>query len=111
MWCRRVVQRLAEPAPVQLKYLRELGVEGSIDELVLEFDDVWSPLAPLLASEADRPLRESLLRLNEAFKSHDLSWSPAALSASDSWQRVRNKAADALIELDAILVDDEASHG
>lgn len=86
-----VVERLGLPAQNQLNYLKKLGVDGSADELGLEFDDVWLALRPLLDASKDEELLSALTALDEAL-SVDSLWDPRSLERSETWQEVRRLA-------------------
>ena len=85
----RVLGRLADPADLQLAYLSQLGVEGSIDELALEFDDVFRPLAPALSERGASDVVAALGAVDAALGSETLGWSAAALLESPEWNRIR----------------------
>lgn len=88
---RAVVDRLSWPAEDQLSYLKDLGVEGSIDELGLEFDDVWLAVKPLLAA-SDEALLWRFEALDEALASDALRWDAESLQQSGRWREVRELA-------------------
>jgi hypothetical protein len=87
------VARLAIPPTEQLAYLASIGVGGLADELALEFDDAYQPVAPLLEElEAPEELREDLTSLDQALTSDSLEWSIAAVGESDAWAEIRHLA-------------------
>lgn len=90
-----VLCRLSSPADDQLQYLRSLGIEGSIDELGLEFDDVWRVLSPLLET-SDRELQDRLSDVDRALSSENVPWNADALGLSLEWHRIRVLARHAL---------------
>lgn len=90
-----VLRRLSSPADDQLQYLRNLGIEGSIDELGLEFDDVWRVLSPLLEI-SDRELQDRLSDIARALSSDNVPWDAGALRHSLEWHRIRELARLAL---------------
>ena len=93
---RVVVDRLSLSAEQQLEHLGLMGVEGSIDELGLEFDDVWAPLGPLL-DHGDAAIRSSLEALDRALENPSLQWDERALRESVEWARIREMAREALV--------------
>lgn len=107
-----VLGRLASPADVQAAYLARLGVAGSIDELALEFDDLFKPLEPRLDG---RPGWEaalaSLRELDSSLSSEQLSWSYEALRHSPGWEEVRRLAgaSEQLVRAAAASVADAGS--
>jgi len=83
-----VLARLAAPADVQSTYLEQLGVGGSLDELALEFDDVFRPVEAQIENnsywtEALASLRE----LDRALSSEHLRWTGEALRDAD-WEQI-----------------------
>ena len=89
---RAALTRLGAPADEQLNYLRGLGVEGSLDELALEFDDAYRPLADVVGLGLDRPDVAMLLRqLDSALASDTLRWAADDIS-SDEWECIRRLA-------------------
>ena len=70
-----VLGRLASTSEEQNQYLAELGVAGSLDELALEFDDRYRPLASVLELLPRGPetLRQ-LQAVDGALKSETLGW-------------------------------------
>lgn len=95
---RDVVHRLSMLAVDQVEYPKALGVEGSIDELGLEYDDVWPPLRKLL-TPADEELRLAMEALDLALSSASISWAAEDLETSD-WRRIRELAQNVLDVLD-----------
>jgi hypothetical protein len=103
-WIRGVVSRLADPAPEQLRYLRQSGIDGIVDELALEFEDTL-PFVSRLEAHGVVPagtgarfaaVNELLDQMSDA---GDEVWSEAALSADPRWEQVRRYAGDALANL------------
>ncbi|WP_284528463.1 hypothetical protein [Microbacterium sp. T2.11-28] len=89
---RSALARLGAPADEQLNYLRGLGVEGSLDELALEFDDAYRPLADVVGLRPDRPDVAKLLRqLDSALASDALRWAADDIY-SDEWESIRRLA-------------------
>jgi hypothetical protein len=84
------VARLAMPPTEQVAYLASLGVGRLADELALEFDDAYQPVAPLL-EELDAPeeLRGDLKSLDRALTSDDIEWPIAAVGESAAWAEIR----------------------
>ena len=95
-----VLHRLCSSADDQLRYLRGLGVGDSIDELGLEYDDVWMVFVGLL-DEAEGELQTRLQDLDRALSSDDLIWEAGALRDSLAWRRIRDLARHALEALGA----------
>ena len=94
--------RLAASAPDQIRYLTELGVADLVDELALEFDDLYRPRASLLeevAPEAAAACRE----LDRMLSNAQLSWTFADLESAE-WQRIRAAA----VAAHSALTDDSA---
>jgi hypothetical protein len=103
-WIRTVVSRLADPADEQLRYLREAGIEGVVDELALEFDDTLPFVARLEeAGAVPSGTRERFARLNEQLDrlsdAGDAAWTEDALRSDPRWQQVRQAAGQALAAL------------
>jgi hypothetical protein len=101
LWLDRLVtavDHLAAEPVAQKAYLASEGFEGSVDELALEFDDLYVPLAPQLA-QLDIPhlAIEKLIRLDELLArmsgpQHAELWEPDALVTSHEWSEVRRLA-------------------
>jgi hypothetical protein len=94
------VQRLAAPPGVQVRYLEELGVAPSADELALELDDVWRAAVPELTD----PQRTAVERLDAALQElsggdDETLWRVDALESDPHWDAVRRLARDALTML------------
>lgn len=85
--------RLAAPATDQIEYLTSLGVADLADELALEFDDLYRPMAMLLeqvSPESAAACRELDLLLS----SDQLGWTFADLESAE-WGLIRATAAAA----------------
>ena len=95
------LRRLASPATEQRRYLEELGVSPDVDELALEFDDLWPSVRPF-SSEALRCCCDELDRYFGTFsgKTFEALWHVDALSRSE-WEGVRELAGRALAALPA----------
>lgn len=97
-----VLGRLAAAAPDQIEYLTAVGVADLVDELALEFDDLYRPRAPQLegaSAEAAAACRE----LDRMLSSDRLGWSFADLESTE-WEKIRATAAAA----SAALIRDSA---
>ena len=90
-----VLRRRAAPSDEQERYLRDLGVAPSIDELGLEFDDCFRPLAPRLADDKATRALEALIVVDAALSDEDLPWTDAGLRESPEWEHVRALAREA----------------
>ncbi|MCB2262240.1 MAG: hypothetical protein LGR52_04775 [Candidatus Thiosymbion ectosymbiont of Robbea hypermnestra] len=95
-----VLRNLSSSADEQLEYLTALGMQNSIDEIALEFDDIVGPfVADLKLPEAVRnKLRSIDERLNKMSDHKDL-WTPAALKSRQEWTEIRSVARRALDDL------------
>jgi hypothetical protein len=98
---RHVVERLGQPADRQLLYLRQLGLPDGIDELALEFDDVYRPLRwRLVASISPDDLLASLdaigILLTQLSTGPPDNWTATELATSPTWEEVRKAALRAL---------------
>jgi hypothetical protein len=91
------VTRLAADAQEQEQYLRQQGTWPSLDELVLDLDDVER--AATVPAEAVAPLRRLSEKLDAmSGPANSRLWGPDALSDPE-WNDVRLVAADALTAL------------
>lgn len=94
---RDAVARLAAAPEDQLQYLATLGVDGSADELALEFDDIYRPAQPLLDQvAAPDDVRIALQRLDGRLGRSTIDWSTRSLAESEDWAETRRLAAQAL---------------
>lgn len=89
------LQRLAMPAREQVRYLNEIGANGSADELGLEFDEAatgasLSPDAKHRVSVLDAYLTRISGPTNAQV------WTFEALRTSAEWKKVRRLAREAL---------------
>lgn len=76
------------PAEEQSKYLENLGVSPSADELALEFDDMFVPLSAHWRDTGDsQELLAACTILDAALKAQT-DWTVADLRA-DSWTQIR----------------------
>lgn len=91
------LQRLAAPASEQVEYLAALGVGDLADELALEFDDLYRPLAARL-DEFSPGLSLACQELDRRLASQHLGWTFTDLG-SPGWAEVRATAAAALAAL------------
>ncbi len=92
----RILERLAAPASVQRQYLATLGVSPNMDELALEFGDVWPAVRPF-ASEGVRAACEALDRrlLELSGRANEDVWDIGAIDGVE-WAGIRALASDAL---------------
>jgi hypothetical protein len=92
-----VVKRLAAPPDEQVAHLRGLGSFPSLDELALEFDDVFGPpgSTPPAGEWADALKRlAAMLSAMSGPENADL-WTPEALHGAE-WAEVRELAREAI---------------
>ncbi len=99
---REVVDRLGWSAPEQLAYLKALGVAGSVDELGLEFDDIW-PAVKTRLSTVNEELFRHLEAVHTALDRDTLRWDVESLAHSQEWQEIRELARKV-----SELLDDES---
>lgn len=102
---KRSLHLLAAPPEEQLAHLRLIGCEQCIDELALEFDDIFpegsSGAALALTKSQLRGVQEVQAQLaTMSGPEHEQIWKPAALTTSDEWRAVRSSATRALALLD-----------
>jgi hypothetical protein len=93
------VKRLAAPADEQVAYLRRLGSFPSLDELALEFNDMFVP-ARATSSNAPSEWADALRRLDERLdemsgQANAELWLARALNGTE-WTQVRELARAAL---------------
>lgn len=89
--------RLAAPASEQINYLTSLGVADLTDELALEFDDLYRPIAEAL-DHLSPESASACRQLDQILSSDELGWSFADLESAE-WERVRASAAAAAAAL------------
>ncbi|MCM3657280.1 hypothetical protein M3147_08455 [Agromyces mediolanus] len=95
---RDALTRLASPPADQMRYLTALGTADLLDELALEFDGYFVPLAGELRRRA--PRCESLCRrLDGMLDSDTLGWRFDDLG-SDEWSEIRSVAVEAVVAFD-----------
>lgn len=94
----KAVQHLSMPADEQIAYLESLGMQGCVDELGLEFDDVMLFVQTLKTTSylTDQQI-DCLDQLNECLISMSgqekpALWTYEALLKSAEWNRVRTLA-------------------
>jgi hypothetical protein len=89
---------LASSPEEQKQHLLRLGLVGSVDELALECDDAYRPLAQALQDRL--PVAGAACsRVDGLLCDKDLGWTEEDL-ANAEWQRVRSSARDALSALE-----------
>lgn len=92
------IKRLAAPADEQIAYLRRLGSFPSLDELALEFDDMFGPAGTLPEGSPEwvEALRKLDQRLDEiSGHENEHLWLAQALEGTE-WTEVRDLARNAL---------------
>lgn len=89
--------RLAAPATEQIEYLTSLGVADLVDELALEFDDLYRPIARDL-EKASPETAAACRALDHMLSSDQLGWTFADLESAD-WEAIRATAAAAAARL------------
>lgn len=88
-----VLARLAAPADLQIEYLTRLGVAPLIDELALEFDDIFKPLAHRIDGRPGwKNALASLRELDSSLDSDQLPWTIDDLRESRDWEEIRRLA-------------------
>lgn len=93
---------LASDADAQLRYLKDQGVPGCIDELALDYDDMAAAANDMLqVGEIDIDQRDCIKSLNEFLKhfsgeSNAHLWTPDALQSAAEWKQVRSMARNCL---------------
>lgn len=92
--------RLAAPAANQIAYLTALGVADLVDELALEFDDLYRPRVGQL-QQASAQSSVACRDLDRMLSNDQLGWTFADLESRE-WERIRATAARAL---DALVLD------
>ncbi len=85
--------RLAAPATDQIEYLTSLGVADLADELALEFDDLYRPIARDL-DQVSPELAAACRDLDRMLSSDQLGWTFADLESAE-WGLIRATAAAA----------------
>jgi hypothetical protein len=95
---RSALTRLAARPDKQKRYLTTLGVADMLDELALEFDDMYRVVAPTLAAEFGEEAAEKCEALDASLRSGSLGWRFADLT-SPEWENIRSLAMSALEEL------------
>ena len=101
-WLISALDRLASPAEEQIQYITDLGSADMLDELALEFDDFFRPVAIPLESTPNGPAAVAACRaVDEALQSETLGWFFADLGSAE-WAAIRVLAARAhsLLDLD-----------
>lgn len=101
---RSAVALLASSKAQQVSYLRSLGVLPSVDELGLEYDDIYPSvhslrIAGCMSLAAEGALDGLSALLSAASEEDPHFWSADSLDG-DTWQRVRSLARNALSELE-----------
>lgn len=89
------VARLAMPAREQIEYLEQLGTAPSVDELALEFDDLYLPVAARWRATGNRSELLGLLAQIDAALRAQNAWTVDDLD-SKSWVEIRQLAKSAL---------------
>lgn len=94
---RVVVERLAASPEIQVSYLDALGVLPLVDEMALEFDDLYRPaLAHLVTGDVSAEVTSGLARIDDALSAMssgaETLWLAPALRDAAEWARVRGLA-------------------
>lgn len=89
--------RLAAPASDQISYLTSLGVADLTDELALEFDDLYRPIATAL-EEISPESAAACRELDRMLSEDQLGWTFADLESAE-WQGIRTAARVASVAL------------
>jgi triphosphoribosyl-dephospho-CoA synthetase len=100
------LRELARPATAQLSHLRRRGLEDSVDELRLHYEEAMAGAAPFMGQEVSSAQAERLRVLTTrlhtmATRDQTHLWSERALRLAPEWADVRELAAAALMEFDA----------
>ena len=100
------LRELARPAGAQVTHLMRLGVEGSVEELRLQFEDAMIGALPFVGGEvsgSQAKRLQALMAQLHAMATHEQAhlWSECALRRAPEWAAVRELAAAVLIEFDA----------
>lgn len=96
------LQRLAADPAVQTAYLASLGVNPSLDELALEFDDAYRIVQPRFRELGVSPQAIArLARVDDALAKMSGArnaqlWESSALASSDAWAKLRSLASEAI---------------
>ncbi len=93
----QILKVLSAPAKEQVKYLQLIG-GASVDELALEFEEVWLLAPSILESkeitecqyDALKKLNGKLDQLSEV--GNDKTWTESALFKNGEWEEVRSLA-------------------
>ncbi len=89
---RRVLSLLAADADAQEDYLHRLQIATSLDELALEWDDVFTVVRPMLPEQAKASSDELDAALNAMSHGDRSLWSVSALRSRLEWRQVRELA-------------------
>lgn len=96
MWLQNFVvalERLASSANDQRDYISSLGLVPMLDELALEYEDLYPALAPVLHSlHKGAVISRECSEISAALDSPTLGWGFDDL-ASDEWAAIRVRAA------------------
>ena len=90
---------LAATPAEQIRHLQELGTQGSVEELALQFDDIAAAADDMyLSRELDSAQLEAVKSLNEQLSDMSRSprydlWAEESLASSPEWLRIRRLAA------------------
>ncbi|MFF4533962.1 hypothetical protein ACFY1P_32420 [Streptomyces sp. NPDC001407] len=104
----RALELLAADAEEQVAYVSELGV--GVDELALEFDDLFRHAHGLVASElipgaVIEALRTVDVELRNMTDSSDSLWEEDAVRAAPEWRSLRSAARNAGIDVRSMGVE------
>lgn len=97
----QILKVLSAPAEDQVKYLQLIG-GASVDELALEFEEVWLLASSALESNEIREYQyDALKNLNEKLDQlsevgNDEIWTESALFKNEEWEEVRSLAKECI---------------
>ena len=92
-----VVQRLGMSAGDQERYLEELGTAPAVDELALEYDDVFGVIRDTLDANARKIADELDQLLSERSGPEYIDfWTTSSLAEHLEWEAIRHKARELL---------------
>jgi hypothetical protein len=100
------IQRLAQDAAEQERWLRDDGAWPSLDELVLTFDDVQGAAAALatdhfMSVDAAAEVARVAAQVHEMSGDSDI-WEGEALRSEPAWEELRRLAARALAAIEPV---------
>ena len=102
---RKALSLLAQPGQEQLDHLRNLGIQGNIDELALEYDDIAAAADDMLQQgELNKSQYDLVVILSNHLRHMSVGkdqslWSDMGLMNRPEWQDVRERAKACLAAL------------